>query len=105
MTVGSASTYRAIVRCASSETTMCASIFASPARRNVAPVVANAQERSWAVWKVATTGTRAAHSASTDTLGVAGSWMCTRSKRPSASQRRTRPATRGPNETRATEPL
>jgi hypothetical protein len=84
---------------------MCAPILPRPLRRNVAADVSRARDRSWEVWKVATTGQVAAHSARTETLGVAGSWMCSTSKSPSASQRRTRPATSGPKDTRATEPL
>ncbi len=48
-----------------------------------------------AVWKVATTGCSAAHSASSAMLGVTGSWTCTRSKRWRRSQRRTRAALSG----------
>ena len=38
-------------------------------------------------------------------LGLSGSWMCSRSKAPRRSQRRTRAALSGPKFTRATEPL
>ena len=38
-----------------------------------------ARDRSFAVWNVATTGTSAAHRASSDTLGAVGSCTCTRS--------------------------
>ena len=43
------------------------------------------RDRGVAVWKVATTGTSAAHSASNETLGVIGSWMWTRSNCPPAT--------------------
>ena len=39
-----------------------------------------ARERRFEVWKVATIGQSAAHSASAPMLGVIGSWMWTRSK-------------------------
>ena len=64
-----------------------------------------ARERRLEVWNVATTGPSEAHSASSARLGVAGSWMCSTSKRPAPSQRRTRAADSGPMFTRATDPL
>ena len=63
------------------------------------------RERAIEVWKVATTGSSAAHSAMSDRLGTCGSCRCTRSKSPSASHRRTRAVATGPNVSRATEPL
>ena len=58
-----------------------------------------------AVWKVATIGPRAIHSASMLRLGVTGSCRCSTSNWPSLSQRRTRAAVRGPKVIRATAPL
>ena len=57
------------------------------------------------MWKVATIGPVAAQQASSDSDGVAGSWMCSTSNSPSRSHRRTRAADTGPKFTRATEPL
>ena len=79
-------------------------IFSIEGRR-IAADADIARERTLEVWKVATTGQSADHSASSEMLGVAGSCRCSTSKAPSLSQRRTRAATTGPNETRATEPL
>ncbi len=64
-----------------------------------------ARDRVIAVWNVATTGPRADRTASIERLGVIGSWTCSTSKSPAASQRRTRVAEISPNDTRATEPL
>ncbi len=63
------------------------------------------RERRLAVWNVATTGPSAAHSASSDTLGVEGSCRCRTSNRPRSIQRPTRAAVSGPKVRRATEPL
>ena len=63
------------------------------------------RERTLEVWKVATTGVVAAHSARIERLGASGSWMCTTSKSPSSSQRPTLPAATGPKSSRAVEPL
>src|SRR4051794_3585860 len=63
------------------------------------------RERRLDVWNVATMAPVAAQSASIDSDGDTGSWMCRRSKSPSASQRRTRTRLTGPNASRATEPL
>ena len=87
-----------------SETAIRPLIFSSDGRRIEAEADI-ARDRICDVWKVATTGHSVAHSASSDRLGDAGSCRCTTSKAPSRSQRRTRAATTGPNETRATEPL
>ena len=64
-----------------------------------------ARDRRFEVWKVATIGPVAAQQASSDSDGVAGSWMCNTSKPPSRTQRRTRVAEIGPKFTRATDPL
>ena len=87
-----------------SDTAIRAVIFSIDGRRIVAEADI-ARERTLEVWKVATTGHSAAHSASKEMLGVAGSCRCSTSKRPSLSQRRTRAATTGPKDTRATDPL
>ena len=83
---------------------MPASIF-SIRRRSASPASCMVRDRGVAVWNVATTGTSAAHSASSAIVGVIGSWMWTRSKSPARSQRRTRAALTGPKLTRAIEPL
>jgi len=65
-----------------------------------------ARDRVIAVWKVATTGSsRAARTASSDRLGVNGSWTWITSKFPAVSHRRTRAADTGPKTSRATDPL
>ena len=64
-----------------------------------------ARDRRFEVWKVATIAPVAAQHASRDSDGVAGSWMCSTSKPPSRSHRRTRAADSGPKFTRATDPL
>ena len=89
---------------ADSETAIPASIF-SIAGRSTPPAICMERDRGVAVWKVATTGSSAAHRASSEMLGVIGSWMCSRSNRPARSQRATRAALSGPKFTRATEPL
>ena len=89
---------------ADSETAIPASIF-SIAGRSTPPAICIERDRGVAVWKVATTGNSAAHRASSEMLGVMGSWMCSRSNRPARSQRRTRAALSGPKFTRATDPL
>ncbi len=87
-----------------SETAMRAVIFSSDGRR-IAAEADIALERTLLVWKVATIGPSAMKRASSEMLGVAGSCRWSTSKRPSRSQRRTRPATTGPNDSRATDPL
>ena len=57
------------------------------------------------VCTVATIGPEATQQASMDRLGAVGSCTCRTSKLPSLTQRRTRLADNGPNESRATEPL
>ena len=64
-----------------------------------------ARERRFEVWKVATIGPSAAHRASTEMLGVTGSWMWTTSNSSRSSQRPTRAAVTGLKLSRATEPL
>ena len=91
-------------RRAASETAIPASIFSIEAR-SAPPASCIERERGVAVWNVATTGTSAAHSASSAMLGVIGSWMCSRSNRPARNQRRTRAALSGPKFTLAIEPL
>ena len=89
---------------AGSDTAIPASIF-STSPRSASPATCMVRERGVAVWKVATTGVTANRSASSEIDGVIGSCRCTRSNRPSRSQRRTRPAVTGPKLTRAIEPL
>ncbi len=92
------------VRRAYSLTAIRALIFSSAGwRMGYAAIIA--RERGLEVWKVATMGPCAAQHASRESEGVAGSWMCSTSKRPSCSQRRTRAADRKPKFSRATEPL
>ena len=89
---------------AASETAIRPLIFSSAvARMGCAACIA--RERGMAVCTVATIGPSATQQASSDRLGAAGSCTWTTSKSPSLSQRRTRPADRKPNESRATEPL
>src|SRR3954469_15892759 len=66
---------------------MRAVIFSSDGRR-IAAEADRARDRSVEVWYVATTGHSAAHSASSERLGVAGSCRGRTSKRPSRRQRR-----------------
>jgi hypothetical protein len=80
-------------------------ILARAGRRTVAAEVSRNHVRFWAMWKVATTGSRALRSASRERLGTTGSCRCSRSKSPSASHSRTRRATSGPKETLATAPF
>ena len=63
------------------------------------------RDRSLEVWKVPTMGPSATQQAITLMLGAEGSCTCRTSKRPSRIQRRTRAVERGPNFSRATEPL
>ena len=79
-------------------------IFSSAGRRN-GWASCSARERSIEVWNVATTGPSYVRSASSDTLGVIGSWTCRTSKSPRSTQRAVRLAATGPNARRATEPL
>src|SRR5680860_341286 len=104
MTTGSPPMCWTRVSRAYSETAMRPVIFSSDGRRTVADADI-ARDLTWEVWKVATIGPSAAHRASTAMLGVAGSWMCRTSHSPARSHRRTRAATTGPNDTRATDPL
>ncbi len=104
MITGSPPTWVTWVPRAYSDTAIRASIFSSDGRRTAAEAD-SARDRSLEVWKVATTGHSAAHSASSERLGVAGSCRCSTSKSPSRSHRRVRPAVTGPNDSRATEPL
>ncbi len=92
------------MRRASSDTATRAPIFSSAGSRNGDAAII-ARDRRFDVWKVATIGPVAAQQASSDREGVAGSWMCSTSKWPSRSQRRTRVADSGPKFTRATDPL
>ena len=69
------------------------------------PNTCSARDRVKAVWKVATSAPLAAKQASIDTLGTVGSCTCTTSNRPSRTHRRVRTSARGPNDSRATEPL
>ena len=92
------------VRRASSDTATRAPTFSS-AGSSSDEAASIARERRLDVWKVATIGPFAAQQASSDSDGVAGSWMCRRSNRPSRTQRRTRAAEIGPMFTRATDPL
>ena len=64
-----------------------------------------ARDRSVEVWNVATIGTSEAITASSDRLGVTGSWMCRTSQRPASSHRRVRRELTGPKFTLATDPL
>src|SRR5450631_3229950 len=92
------------VRRASSETAIRALIFSRLGRSN-GYAACMARERRLDVWKVATIGPSTAQRARTETLGVTGSWRWTTSKRPASTQRPTRAAVSGPNDSRATEPL
>ncbi len=92
------------VRRAYSLTAIRALIFSSAACR-MAYAAIIARERGLEVWKVATIGPDAAQQVSRPSEGEVGSWMCTTSKAPSCSQRRTRAADRNPKFSRATEPL
>lgn len=83
---------------------MRASIFSRPGRTN-GYATWRARERGIDVWKVATIGPVAIHSASMLSDGVTGSCRCRMSKSPCTSQRRTFAAATGPNVMRATEPL
>ena len=69
------------VRRASSETAIRAEIFSRLGRR-IGYAACIARERRLAVWKVATIGPVAAHSASIDSDGDTGSCMCSTSKSP-----------------------
>ena len=60
---------------------------------------------SIAAWNVATIGPSADQHAIIERLGVTGECTCSTSKSPSRIHRLTRDAERGPNSTRATEPL
>ncbi len=92
------------VRCASRDTAIRPTILS-----RLAPTTGRAaciqRERSVAVWNVATTGVSAAQSASSEMVGVIGSWMWTRSKCPDSTHRDTRAAVIGPKLMRATDPL
>src|SRR3954470_9102982 len=88
----------------SSDTAIRALIFSKEGRR-IAADAERARDRWLAEWYVTTTGHSAAHSASSERLGVAGWCTWSTSKWPSLSQRRTRAATTGPNDIRATAPL
>jgi len=104
MTTASASRWSTIVRRACSDTAMRAVILSSAVCR-IDEAANQARDLGFAAWKVATTGTVLAQHASSPRLGLAGSCTCRTSNCPSRTQRRTRPATRGPNASRATEPL
>ncbi len=118
---GSAFSYRLIVtplgistasppRCltsverAASDTAIQPLIF-SVAVRIIGSAACNARDRGFAPCTVATIGMSATQQASSDRLGAAGSCTCSRSKLPSLTQRRTRLAVSGPNESRTTDPL
>ncbi len=77
----------------------------SSALRSNGSAIAIARERTHEAWKVATIGPLAAQQASTPRLGTSGSWMCSTSKPPSRTQRRTRAAEMNPNDILATDPL
>src|SRR3954447_7080232 len=104
MTTASPPTCWTIIERAFSETAIRASIFSSAGRSRLDATLI-ARDRTCQVWNVATNGPSADHSAMIDALGVVGSWTWTTSKLPSASQLFTRAAVRGPNVTRATDPL
>src|SRR5215218_9927732 len=93
-----------IIERALSDTAIRASSFSSAGRSNPAAALM-ALDRTCQVWNVATNGPSPAHSVRIEALGVVGSCTCTTANAPSASQVRTRAAVRGPNVTRATEPL
>src|SRR4029450_9463021 len=81
-----------------------ASIFSSAGRSKPAAALI-ARDRTCQLWKVATNGPSPDHNVSSEALGVVGSCTWTTSHVPSCSQVRTRAAVRGPNVTRATDPL
>ena len=104
MITGSPPTWLTWVPREYSETAIRAVTFSRRGRR-IAADAESARERSLEEWYVATTGHSAAHRASSDRLGVAGSCRCSTSKAPSCSQRRVRAAAIGPKDIRATDPL
>ena len=89
---------------AASETAIRASIFSS-AVRSTGWVASSTRDLGIAVCTVATIGPDATQQASSGSDGTVGSCTCSTSKSPSRSQRRTRLADSGPNESRATDPL
>src|SRR3954452_11895677 len=88
----------------SSDTAIRALIFSREGRR-IAADAERARDRWLAEWYVTTTGHSAAHRASSERLGGAGSWGWSAPTRPPLTQRRTRPATTVPNDIRPTAPL
>ncbi|GAA1647626.1 hypothetical protein GCM10009744_43620 [Kribbella alba] len=93
-----------IIERAFSDTAIRASIFSSAGRSKPAAALI-ARDLTCQVWNVATNGPSPDHKAMMEVLGEVGSWTCTTSKSPSASQVLTRAAVRGPKVTRATDPL